>query len=124
MVFAPGHQTPSPTTSFDALYDHVFKPLCGNSCHGSGEPSAGEPTLLGSMNAYYAIRNGEAGNGRLVDVAHPDASQILVMLDHGSAETIRMPPDNLLTHDLPPFLIGAVREWIVNGAQPPSHDYR
>jgi hypothetical protein len=106
-LLAGGGACPAAESAAD--YARVIKPVLKErcyACHGALKQKAG----LRVDTVASILRGGR--DGSIVDLANPEASKLLVRLEHPDAEE-RMPPES---KPLAPEVIAAIRAWIAMGA--------
>ena len=114
----PAGEEPSPLVAeFQSIQDHVFTPICAT-CHAGGSAPLG--LRLDEGAAYAMLVNAPSAEvpGLLrVDPGNPDDSYLIQKIEGRAAVGDQMP---LGGPPLPPDTIAIIRQWITDGAQPPS----
>jgi hypothetical protein len=106
------------TADFQSIQDNVFTPICSR-CHAGA--SAPEGLMLDAAHSYnllVGIASQEVPSLDRVKQGDPDSSYIIIKLTNGPGIVGAQMPFGL--PPLPQATINAIRQWIANGALPPS----
>jgi hypothetical protein len=106
------------TADFQSIQDNVFTPIC-SPCHSGG--SAPEGLMLDAAHSYnllVGVPSMEVPSLNRVKPSDPNSSYIIIKLTSGPGIVGDRMPDML--PPLPQATIDAIRQWIANGALPPT----
>ncbi len=114
----PGGEEPPPLVAeFQSIQDHVFTPIC-TTCHAGGAAPVGLRLDEGASYAMLVNAPSAEVPGLLrVDPGNPDDSYLVQKIEGHAAVGDQMP---LGGPPLPSDTIAIIRQWITDGAQPPS----
>jgi hypothetical protein len=112
-----GEEPPPLVAEFQSIQDNVFTPIC-TACHAGGGAPLG--LRLDEGNSYAMLVNEpsvEVEELLRVDPGNPDDSYLIQKLEGTAEFGDRMPQGG---PPLPSETIAVIRQWILEGAQPPS----
>ena len=106
------------TADFQSIQDNVFTPIC-TQCHaGAGAPEGLMLDAAHSYNLLVGVASQEVPTLNRVEAGDPNSSYIITKLTNGPGIVGAQMPFGL--PPLPQATIDAIRQWIANGALPPT----
>jgi hypothetical protein len=112
-----GEEPPPLVAEFQSIQDNVFTPIC-TTCHAGGAAPVGLRLDEGASYAMLVNAPSVEVPGLLrVDPGNPDDSYLIQKIEGHAAVGDQMP---LGGPPLPSDTIAIIRQWITDGAQPPS----
>jgi hypothetical protein len=112
-----GEAPPPLVAEFQSIQDNVFTPIC-TTCHAGGGAPLGLRLDEGASYAMLVNEPSVEEPGLMrVDPGNPDGSYLIQKLEGSAGVGDQMP---LGGPPLPADTIAVIRQWIAEGAQPPS----